>query len=407
MKVNVCFQNRKKIDSHHTLFVKMHSNNTNMDSNNTYHETISLSIYQFDRQFAGRINSINYNPTKQYHIHRRNRALVWKKKDQERLKDTLLNGYYVPPIICNSRTIDGVTIREIMEGGNRATTFRNILEDKVGILDDTERRKIEMASIQLVVMHNLSRKGVREMFRRLNKNVKVTPGQLLNMSSDDSNLVQQAILFLDSPTYAFREQINKHFSDTQEIRENGKDPGQKLLQNTVAVIAGILHGPHYITTSFDRLEEHVESVEEIDENKLHHYLSLIFEILDEVDKTVLLTSNTHKKAQLNLGNFLGPMIYDLIVQDSSVHNIKHKWIQYLIQKRQDITNSKEATKIPGAQNITATKLKRVCTQVQMYLDEARLLTTTELNEICHIDIENDDDDDDESEEDNDDDDEDE
>jgi hypothetical protein len=359
-----------------------------MNPSQTYSESHIMTLYQFDSQFAGRPNSKHYDKTKMIHIHLRNRAFVWKKKDEINLLDSILKGYYIPPIICNSRMVDGYERREIMEGGNRATTYRKIMEGKVKDLSEQEKDKVKMHQIHTVVMHGLNSKNTCEMFRRLNKNVKVTDGQLFNMSSEDSNLIQYALCFLDDIAFPFREKIDRHFSDTHEIREKGCDSGQKLLENAMGILSGILYGPEYITTSFDRLEEFVESRNDVDTEKIEYYFEKIFKIFDDVDTYMHQNylSKTKKKAQMNIGTSMGPIVYDLLAcyrDEEQLSMIQNKWVQYLVKKRQNIALSKEAMQIPGAQNITPTKLKRICKQVEVYVNENRLLTAEELSEICH------------------------
>ena len=112
-------------------------------------ENIQTTISALNDDFSGRTGSLDYNEQKSVHIHRRNRAYVWNQQMQESLLDSILKGYYVPPIICCSRIISNIERREVMEGGNRITTFRRILQNEVRELTPEERAEF----IRKVVVH--------------------------------------------------------------------------------------------------------------------------------------------------------------------------------------------------------------------------------------------------------------
>lgn len=152
-------------------------------------ENIATTIGQLNEDFAGRNTMVGYDRDKLIHIHRRNRPFVWKDDMQCKLLDSMLKGYYIPPIICCSQYENGNERRYVMEGGNRITTIRKIMNGEVRKLSESEKNKIMCFPITLVVMRNLTNCQQREMFRRLNKNIKVSDGQLYAMSEEDSPIV--------------------------------------------------------------------------------------------------------------------------------------------------------------------------------------------------------------------------
>ena len=119
-------------------------------------ENIQTTIYSMNADFSGRNDMKDYDATKPLQIHRRNRAFVWSLEMQKQCLDSILKGYYIPPIICCSNIVNGVEIRQIMEGGNRATTFRRILNKEVKDLTDIEYNKVCSHPITLVIMKNLT-----------------------------------------------------------------------------------------------------------------------------------------------------------------------------------------------------------------------------------------------------------
>jgi hypothetical protein len=359
--------------------IKPTRNQYKMQTANIRTENIQTTIHSMDIDFAGRRDIINYDATKPLHIHRRNRAFVWSAEMQMNCLDSILKGYYIPPIICCSRIVDGTERREVMEGGNRITTFRKILRREVKEdLTESEYHKVCSHPITMVVMRNLTNTQQREMFRRLNKNVKVTDGQLYLMSEEDSPLVKEAMAFLNDPEYPLRDRITEMFFDTVNKDNNG----QKNLENAIAIISGALYGVNYITKSFTRQEEKIENQSPIDRALVVQFISTILTIFEAADKEFPLTNKTSKKAQWIVGKYIGAIIYDLHTYPNQA-NIMKKWQKYIVMVRKGTTRAIEALDIQGAQNINPDKLKRKSYKVDIFLAENRLLNSEELNQIRH------------------------
>lgn len=330
--------------------------------------------------FAGRSNDPSHDPTKTVHIHRRNRAYVWNDEMQRKCLDSILKGYYIPPIICNSRVVDGRIRREVMEGGNRITTFRRILENKIRPLTDTERRMVDCFPITVVFMDNLTNEQQRDMFRRLNKNVRVTDGQLYAMSEEDSPLVQEALALLNKDDYPLRQRITDTFFDTRKVLDT--DNPKNNLSAAVALVSGAIHGAKFITRSFDRQESVVSSQDPIDRARVVAVLTHILDIFNRADGLVELVDGRRRRGQWALGTRLGPMLYDVITTDD-LNSVQMKWAQYLEKIRGGSIGSESAVSVGSAKNLTPDLLKRICAKVRIYVDENRLATDEELKEVRH------------------------
>ena len=342
-------------------------------------ENIQTTIHSMNLDFAGRLNTKDYDKNKPIHIHRRNRAFVWSSKMQLDCLDSILKGYYIPPIICCSRIVNGTEIREVMEGGNRTTTFRKILNREVRDLTDAEYHKVCSHPITLVVMRNLTNTQQREMFRRLNKNVKVTDGQLYAMSEEDSPLVKEAMVLLNCPEYPLRARISEVFFDTV----NKDDDGQKNLENAVALVSGALYGVDYITKSFSRQEEKIEKQDAIDREKILTNLDIVLKIFEKANMECPLINKTKKKMQWIVGRYIGAILYDIHIYRENIPGVVEKWKKYIVMVRKDVAGAKEAIEISGAQNINPDKLKRKCFKVDIFLKEKRLASEEELKQIKH------------------------
>ena len=356
------------------------------------YETIPSTIHQLNESFAGRLGTVGYMPERLIHIHRRNRPYVWNIEMQQNLIDSLLKGYYIPPIICSHSIVNGVEKREVMEGGNRITTFRRILSGEVrprsGFeLTAEERMKVSMSSIAVVVMRGLSNREQIEMFRRLNKNIKVSDGQLYAMSVEDSPLVREAMSLLNDDDYPLRRMITKHFFDTR----NADNDGKKQLENAVALVSGALNGANYITKSYNVQEAKVESQQPIDRDIVVMVLGRIFSIFDLADETEPSGNAKHRKSNWSIGKMLGAMLYDyhtgLQGQEDA---IRRKWADYIVSVRRCKSGAEDAVKLAGAQNLNATRYRKVCAKVAIYVAENRLAHGSELSWITHQQVEVDD-----------------
>jgi len=337
-------------------------------------ENIQTTVSQLNRDFAGRHDSAEYDMNKLIHIHRRNRAFVWTKAMQGKMLDSILRRFYVPPIICVHQVVEGKERREVMEGGNRITTFRRILTGKVRPLTAEERAIVEAHPITLVVLRNLSSAEQREMFRRLNKSVKVSDGQLYAMSEDDSPLVKEAMAFLNNDDYPLRELITTHFFDT---RDNDND-GKVNLANAMALVSGALNGVEYITKSFERQEDLVNSQAPIDRSKVVAVLRSVLDIFTRASTKAPLTHKTKLKGQWSVGHWLGAMLYDVLKSPDDLESVQAKWAKYIVRVRKGKVDDKELCNIEGAKNLTEKSLQLLSLKVDLYLREGRLASKEDL-----------------------------
>jgi hypothetical protein len=301
---------------------------------------------------------------------------------QVKCLDSILKGYYIPPIICcSSRNASGEEIREVMEGGNRITTFRRILENKVRPLTVEERRLVDRFPMTLVVMKNLTPQDQRDMFRRLNKNVRVTDGQLYAMSVDDSPLVREAVALLNDDHYPLRQRITDTFFDTREI--NG-DIGKKNLAAAVALVSGCIHGPYHIVKSFDKQEGVVANQTPIDRNRVVETLTRVLDIFQQADNNERLTDGRRRRGQWALGNRLGPMLYDILMNPDDVLAVQFKWVRYIVKFRQNAVGSEEAVDVNMASHqLCPNMFKKISTKIRIYIEENRLATEEELRNVNH------------------------
>ncbi len=347
-------------------------------------ETIQTTIGALNAQFAGREGDIDYDATKLVHIHRRQRPYVWNQDMQLVLLDSILSGYYIPPIIsssvyehcsCDNRIREK---REVLDGGNRITTFRRILNGHIRELTDAERTTIMSYSITFVVMRGMTNKEQCTMFRRLNKNIKVSDGQLYAMS-DDSLVVKEALALLNDDNYPLRGLILEHFFDTRGADNNGR----KNLENAIAIVSGALYGPHYITKSYNIQEEKVESHEPIDRNIIIDILSNVFHIFTLANQIIPMTDRRKLKSQWSVGKWLGAMLYDVLTHPNQIEETQNRWAKYIAAVRRGVMFAEDASKLSGGQNLTANKYRRICAKVTIFVNQGRLAVDSEIMHLTH------------------------
>lgn len=344
-------------------------------------ETIQTNVGDLNDSFAGRVGSPGYDANRVVHIHRRNRAYVWTPEMAKSLLDSMVRRFYVPPIITVETVSGGTVQRHVVDGGNRITTWRKLLNDDFMKLTDEQRRVVVTFPITLVVMRGLSGESQSLMFRRINKNKSVSNGQLYAMSVDDSPVVREAVSLLEDRAYPLRVRITDHFFDTTEKPD---DAGRNMLANAVCMVAGAAWGPRYITKHFDTLLPKMER--DIDRSVVTTMLGLVFDILDRTTAIVPLVDGRRRKGQWNTGRFLGCILYDLHMKSDNIAAVQDKWVQYLTRSRRNEPDAEKAIDIPGASgSLNLTKLARMSYKVSVYVTQNRLATKEELKPQVHHD----------------------
>ena len=404
------------------------------------------SVGMIVNNFAGRPDTLGYDASKSFHIHRKNRPFVWSSKTQGWFLDSILRSYDVSSILCSTKMEGGHLKYNLLDGGNRITTLKKILNNEIRALTPEERMKVEMYTLNVVFLSNMTEKDEREMFRRAANGVKPTDGHLYKMSEIDSRLVQLAVTILEDRTFPHRALMTQVMFDTTptEHGESRDTKAQANLANMVALISGLMNGPDFITKSFDRQYRWVDAVTPINKDilfrKIHDNLSIfkeadshvttvrtlnlnclkkhdIMTCLDnagvqyarnkakgemiEIAKSspaainalvafanttgiVLKDPNAHiKKRRLNSGDLIGLMVYDYNMMPYP--EMKAKWVQFIREHDQNPKVIKETLlTLSGAQNTTANSLAKKSKRIAIYLAENhRIATEEELANVTH------------------------
>ncbi len=336
----------------------------------------TLSLYELNSRFAGRREMDGYDPTKRIHIHQRNRHLAWKPKDIKLFKESLLLGYSMGEITISKNT--HARRDDVLDGGNRITAVRIILMDES--LSAQERRVIENYTVNICYMVDPTPAQIVEQFRRLNRNIKVSDGQLYFMYIEESPLVQEAVALLEDEDHPLRSTVDEVFSEG--LREDNDK--RMNLANAIAMVSGAVHGVDSITTAFIRQEINVSETDELDRDSISETLEHVFKVFLRANRMYDVPHASKKKALFNVGKWVAPILYDVLTRgNKSIKEIQKKWVDMMVLFRQGAENSADAITIAGANNIKPDKLARISAKVQQYLDDRTILTETELKKIFH------------------------
>jgi hypothetical protein len=355
-------------------------------------DTISVSLFVLDAAFTGRdIPSFpgGYVPERLYRLHRRQRADVWKHEHRLKLLDSILRGRYIPPIITHE-TVEGREIhRDILDGGNRISAIRRILEGEVRLLTDEERRTVERYMITVVVLRNLTPTDIRIQFRLLNRVVRVSAGHLYHMSAEDSPLVVYAYSLMNEGDSPLRLRILELFGENA-LKDNASRGG---LENVVALCAGAQHGVTHLTRSFD-INEDILSLP-LNRDLIETRLGLAFTAIERANALMpvgWVADGRVMKGEFNIGRYLAAILYDLLPHGTlgeigyepappNTDVVLTKWARIIAEARQEVPGALLAVTVPGAQNLNGRKLRKISRQVDFYLANGRMPTDRELTDI--------------------------
>ena len=209
------------------------------------------------------------------------------------------------------------------------------------------------------------------------------------MSTEDSPLITYAVDMMTNPENTLRPRILELFSHTVLVDTASRG----TLANIVAMCAGAQHGVHHITTSFDVNEPIL--ADRIDQQLVDTRLGLAFTAIARANERMpagWVSDARVAKGEFNVGRYIGVILYDLMPHglpgqasyepapvDTDV--VLNKWARVIADVRQGIPVATLAVTVPGAQNLTVRKLRKISKQVDFYLRHNRMPTELELSEI--------------------------
>lgn len=356
-----------------------------------------VCLFDLNAHFTGRDTPGfpgGYNPARLYRLHRRQRAEVWKPEHRAKLLESIISRRYIPPIITHETVDAGEIHRDILDGGNRISAVRRILEGGEFPLTDDQRRAVERYTITVVVLRNLLPQEIRIQFRLLNRVVRVSPGHLYHMSAEDSPLVAYANSMMMDPDNALRPRILELFTENA-LKDNAS---RGTLENVIALCAGAQHGVAHLTRSFD-INEAILSLP-VNRELIETRLGLAFTAIERANALMpagWVADGRVRKGEFNANRYLALILYDLLPHGApgqtgyepaptNTDSVLAKWAQIIAEARQDLPGSqaKLAVEDSARKGKSQSGLRKVSKQVDFYLVHGRMPTEAEIAELVRV-----------------------
>ena len=356
-----------------------------------------VCLFDLNRDFTGRDHPTfpgGYHPARLYRLHRRQRAEVWKHEHRAMLLESILHRRYIPPIITHEVVDNGRVHRDILDGGNRISAMRRILEGGEFELTEDNRRAVERYTITVVVLRGLSPQEIRIQFRLLNRVVRVSPGHLYHMSAEDSPLVTYAYDIMTNPQNPLRPRILELFTENA-LKDNAS---KGALENVIALCAGAQHGVPHITRSFD-INEPILGLP-VNPELIETRVGLACTAIARANALMpagWTPDGRIMRGEFNIGRYLAVILYDLLPHGtpgapgyepapSNLDAVLDKWARIIAEARQDIPGSQAKLAVVDSARSTGTSSgrRKVSKQVDFYLAHRRMPTDTELAELVRV-----------------------
>jgi len=134
-----------------------------------YTETFTFTLSWFNDHFAGTYDSPDYDDIRSLKLDMESDSMLieWTRPLQLNFLNSILNGYYIPPIICSQRDLDRCE-RTIIYGANTIINIRKLLNGDIRKLTDEEITIISSFNMQLIIMHNLTTTDKQEVIEQIN-----------------------------------------------------------------------------------------------------------------------------------------------------------------------------------------------------------------------------------------------
>lgn len=278
-------------------------------------------------------------------------------KKQQRLIDSIINGYPIPSVILNRRED---RILEIYDGRHRVQTMAEFREDKFkwdgmlySELSAEERARFDDRAIPATITIEATEEQLAEIFIRLQEGQPLTDSDKLWVRRHSPVVAATIRLILGS--------------ERLSVALGGVDMSNRRdLANWVALMLGIVtETPGNMTTSYVRSAGHLDTL--VDDNKVLPVLEALLSVLERANEHFPAT-NTEKKRLKNIGRFSAFFVADYLKTPTDA--TRDKWVDIIRRlrgsksEREDMTGALTTT---GAQNLTARKIEQVLEQVDILL----------------------------------------
>lgn len=296
------------------------------------------------------------------------RTLAWKNASglvkMRELVDSIFYNYPIPPIFLLEDPAAPDVRRLINDGRHRIETLWKFKNNKFAIivgereifykdLSAQDARVFNERVIPVMTTTGATEKQKREIFRRLNSGQPLANKDFLWMAKD-SPLVSRALVVLEER----RERLRACFNVIATDRDN--------LPNWIAVAVGVTTGkPGKITTSFKRLNEHLE--EPLNEAAFRAALDAILDLYSRADMGL---SEGQMKPYAKIGNINAFFLADWMEKPLDRESVFTVWLSVLALADRD---RKKLLKVSGAQNLNDKKILTIRERVEHWVETEEIL----------------------------------
>jgi hypothetical protein len=296
------------------------------------------------------------------------REWAWKNKTGQvkmrELIDSVFYNYPIPPIFLLTKPETHIDKKLVNDARHRIETLWKFKNNKFSIpvgdreifykdLNAHDARLFNNREIPVIITSKATEKQKREIFRRLNSGQPLANKDFLWMAKD-SPLVSRALVVLEER----KERLRACFGIDVTTRDN--------LPNWIAVAVGVTTGkPGKITTSFKRLNEHLE--EPLNEAAFRAALDAILDLYSRADMGL---SEGQMKPYAKIGNINAFFLADWMEKPRDRESVFTVWLSVLALADKD---RKKLLKVSGAQNLNDKKILTIRERVEHWVETEEIL----------------------------------
>lgn len=288
----------------------------------------------------------SYNSSRiQIPEHQRN-STVWNDNNRKKFIDSCKKGMPFPTILIFQ---DESGIGWLEDGLQRLTTLRTFMDDTFTDLDglkfsewtEVNRRLFEKYPAPTLTYSGATEVERVEIFDRFQNGSPLKVGERLH-SLGYTPLVSFTKRMLLKYKNAEGDLTNGEFFDRAQrvwgpIKLDDADKRHEELCKFVALMNGAAHGCHIagggISKKYEDLREQI--LVPVNESETRRVLNELFTIYEDADVRKPVQGKKHLKAQKDIGNFTGAIVYSLKTFPDEWSRIHAGWVDFLVRYREN------------------------------------------------------------------------
>ena len=294
------------------------------------------------------------------------RGYCWDEDRKCQFIDTIRRGL---PIPCVCLYEDERRVLWIEDGQQRLTTIQKFFDNEFAVagagtdpggyyknLSEVDQRDFLRYKVPVLMFKRATDQERIEIFDRFQNGLALSAGERYNSLRDLSQTVMFACDQLLTEGEGVHDRAIPIWGDRQIDEADDDDEARELdgskrfivLKQSVALAAGLLWGPEYISEAYDVIRKVLyRAVTDEQRARANAILGKILSIYEQADAAVPAAEVVPKKRQLQgtqwkVGNFTGYILCSLWVSEKPAWPaIAARWVQFLAEYRREPTVLKE------------------------------------------------------------------